>query len=175
MTRPDLDALQALLDKNPHDGTDAAQALLALPALIARVRELESYCAGYKKMIDAVTDPAVCEAAADALERLARERDDIREMLQNANRDAARLANIAYKYKWQVRDTARRAERAEAERDRANADAARYRWLRDGDGPQSSRWSRWRIEHWASPGPTWADIRGADLDAAIDAHLKEKP
>ena len=57
----------------------------------------------------------------------------------------------------------------------AQADARRYRWLRDGDGPRSSRWSRWRIEHWASPGPTWDDIRGADLDAAIDARLKGKP
>lgn len=57
--------------------------------------------------------------AADALERLAREKDDVRAMLQNTNRDAARLASLVDKYKWQVRDTCTRAERAEAERDNA--------------------------------------------------------
>ena len=54
----------------------------------------------------------------------------------------------------------------------ARADAERYRWLRgDVQDDFSTRWSRWRIEHWASPGPTWSDIRGADLDAAIDAAI----
>ena len=52
-------------------------------------------------------------------------------------------------------------------------DARRYRWLRDGGGAMSTRWSRWRIEHWASPNPTWTDVRGTDLDAAIDAALGE--
>lgn len=62
--------------------------------------------------------------------------------------------------------------RLRAECEALRADAGRYRWLRDGDGPESARWFRWRIEHWASPGPTWADIRGVDLDAAIDAARK---
>lgn len=59
--------------------------------------------------------------AADALERLARERDEVRAMLQNTNRDAARLASLVDKYKWQVRDTCARAERAEAEFDTLRA------------------------------------------------------
>ena len=59
--------------------------------------------------------------AADALERLARERDDTRAMLRNTNHDAARLASLVDKYKWQVRDTRKRAERAEAERDTLRA------------------------------------------------------
>lgn len=92
-----------------------------------------------------------------------------KDYLQRAER-AERELSLHHHEEW-----TKALAKVEAERDRANADAARYRWLRDGDGPQSSRWSRWRIEHWASPGPTWADIRGADLDAAIDAHLKEKP
>lgn len=59
---------------------------------------------------------------------------------------------------------------------RMAADAARYRWLRGNVPESSSRWSRWRIEHWASPGPTWSDVRSNDLDAAIDAALtKDKP
>lgn len=54
---------------------------------------------------------------AAALDRLRAERDELRAMLQGANRDAARLATLVDKYKWQVRDTCTRAERAEAERD----------------------------------------------------------
>lgn len=41
MTRPDLDALAALLAKNPHDSADAVTALVALPALLAYASELE--------------------------------------------------------------------------------------------------------------------------------------
>jgi hypothetical protein len=57
-----------------------------------------------------------------------------------------------------------------AERDRLRKDAERYRWLRgDGQHDSSSRWMRWRIEHWGSH--TWNDLRGAELDDAIDAAL----
>ena len=80
----------------------------------------------------------------------------------------ARAAEIGY----ELSGAKQRAERAEAELAAARADAERYRWLRgDVQDDFSTRWSRWRIEHWASPGPTWSDIRGADLDAAIDAAL----
>ena len=107
------------------------------------------------------------------VERQALEIAELRAMLQTANQANGRLAELAYKYKWQVQDTCTRAERAEAERDALRADAERYRWLRgDTQKDFSSRWSRWRIEHWASPGPTWCDIRGDDLDAAIDAARK---
>lgn len=83
----------------------------------------------------------------------------------------ARLRVDANKYPWLLQSHDIIAILAALEA--AQVDARRYQWLRDGDGPQSSRWSRWRIEHWASPGPTWADIRGADLDAAIDAAMGE--
>ena len=69
-------------------------------------------------------------------------------------------------------DIAAKYANAKRELAAARADAERYRWLRgDVQDDFSTRWSRWRIEHWASPGPTWSDIRGADLDAAIDAAL----
>ena len=62
---------------------------------------------------------------------------------------------------------------SEAERDRANADAARYRWLR-GDAPEhSERWMRWCLQRW--DGKCWHSLERAALDAAIDAHLKGKP
>lgn len=82
---------------------------------------------------------------AAALDRLRAERDELRAMLQGTNRDAARLATLVDKYKWQVRDTCARAERAEAERDtllaivRA-ADELRE-WLHpDRDSPDKLIW-----------------------------------
>jgi hypothetical protein len=65
-----------------------------------------------------------------------------------------------------------RCEQQAAQIERLRADAERYRWLRGDVAAHSTRWSRWRIEHWASPGPTWSDIRGDDLDAAIDAAMR---
>lgn len=53
---------------------------------------------------------------------------------------------------------------AEAERD-----AARYRWLRGGSGPQSVRWSRWSVQHWT--GSFWATVQSIGMDVAIDAAM----
>lgn len=50
----------------------------------------------------------------------------------------------------------------------ARADAARYRFLRGDTPPESSRWPRWNIERWNG---AWCPMRGAELDAAIDAAL----
>jgi hypothetical protein len=87
----------------------------------------------------------------------------------------AELETAGYAYRDQMRVELKRAERAESDLAAARADAERYRWLRgDVQDDFSTRWSRWRIEHWASPGPTWSDIRGADLDAAIDAAIAEE-
>lgn len=55
------------------------------------------------------------------VERQALEIAELRAMLQTANQANGRLAELAYKYKWQVRDTCTRAERAEAERDALRA------------------------------------------------------
>jgi len=132
MTRPDLDALAALLAKATPGPWDAPNG----ETMIDRVGTEDPVADAYH-----YEDAALIVAAVNALPAL-----------------------IA-----RVRELERERDEALAERDALRADAERYRWLRDGDGPQSSRWSRWRIEHWASPGPTWADIRGADLDAAIDA------
>lgn len=72
-----------------------------------------------------------------------------------------------------VRDAADEIERLRAENEALKKDAERYRWLR-GDVPaHSMRWARWRIEHWAREGPSWADIRWSDLDAAIDVARRE--
>lgn len=54
---------------------------------------------------------------------------------------------------------------------RMSQDAARYRWLRSDAPPESSRWPRWSLEHWS--GAAWCPMRGAELDAAIDAALKD--
>jgi hypothetical protein len=58
-----------------------------------------------------------------------------------------------------------------AERDALREDAERYRWLRGNVSETSTRWSRWRIEHW-SPESTWNDLRHADLDASVDKARK---
>lgn len=52
------------------------------------------------------------------------------------------------------------------------ADAERYRWLRGDAGPHSSRWPRWNVQHWNG---VWNPVSGADMDAAIDAAMKEGP
>lgn len=93
--------------------------------------------------------------AAYELERLARERDDVRAMLQNTNRDAARLASLVDKYKWQVRDTCTRAERAEAERDTLRAIVRAADAIRTGaDCPRcdSGKLRNPEKEHWESCG-----------------------
>ena len=47
--------------------------------------------------------------------------------------------------------------------------ADRYRWLRgDSCGDHSPRWTQWEIRCWRAPQWT-ADLRRAELDAAIDA------
>lgn len=58
---------------------------------------------------------------------------------------------------------------AEAEIERLREDAERYRWLRGDSCPDHSRrWARWEVRHWRQP--YWSDdLRGIDLDAAIDA------
>ena len=77
------------------------------------------------------------EAERNALratvERQAREIADKRAMLQNTNRDAAQLAHLADKYKWQVRDTCTRAERAEDLPRRAARDARHSRTRQGGE------------------------------------------
>ncbi len=48
------------------------------------------------------------------------------------------------------------------------ADAGRYRWLAGRNAPaHSARWGTWMLEKWGANG--WTPLRGADLDAAIDA------
>jgi len=56
-----------------------------------------------------------------------------------------------------------------AAHDALKADADRYRWLRGDSCPDhSSRWIEWEVRHWEAPFWT-GDLRGGDLDAAIDA------
>lgn len=66
------------------------------------------------------------------------------------------------------------AENAELRKQLADAekDATRYRFLAGVDVPQSStRWSRWRLEYWQPSCGGWNELRGAALNAAIDATL----
>lgn len=71
MTRPDLDAIAALLDKNPHDGADAATALIALPALLAYVRELEREPRYPASVVEAAIEAARRNTALAMRERAA--------------------------------------------------------------------------------------------------------
>ena len=70
----------------------------------------------------------------------------------------------AEKFKWQVRDTCKRAEKAESERDAYAKDAERYRWLREHNDSMSinppltvARVCGYGLEAWS----------GDDLDAAM--------
>lgn len=68
-----------------------------------------------------------------------------------------------------------RAERAEQEAAELRKDAERYRWLRGGsDVPAHSvRWGRWEINHWEGANG-WRNLLCSELDAAIDAAMKEE-
>lgn len=49
-------------------------------------------------------------------------------------------------------------------------DAQRYWFLSGAYVPQhSTRWSRWKLEHWDGYHSGWVPLTGTDLDAAIDA------
>ena len=52
----------------------------------------------------------------------------------------------------------------------AQADAARYRWLRGGAPSHSERWSRWNLQRW--DGSSWHSLERTALDAAIDTAMK---
>lgn len=54
----------------------------------------------------------------------------------------------------------------------AQADAARYRWLRGGAPGHSERWSRWNLQRW--DGSSWHSLERTALDAAIDAAMGEQ-
>lgn len=54
--------------------------------------------------------------------------------------------------------------------DAAQADAARYRWLRGGAPAHPERWSRWNLQRW--DGRSWHSPERTALDAAIDAAMK---
>ena len=56
--------------------------------------------------------------------------------------------------------------------ERQRKDAERYRWLR-GDGCQnhSRRWTQFEVRRWKAPMWT-ADMRGEELDDAIDVHMR---
>lgn len=57
---------------------------------------------------------------------------------------------------------------------RMSEDAARYRWLRGDSCPDRSvRWTQWEVRRWRAPYWT-GDLRGSNLDAAIDAALEGK-
>ena len=150
-----------------------------------------------KRIVKAVRD---IDAAREVFTEVCAERDRLR-----AERDAARadaLALAAERNNWQSmyqdamaeRDEARALNSAmiamlpstyymdppdggsvmpEEQMRRMSQDAARYRWLRSDAPPESSRWPRWSLEHWS--GAAWCPIRGAELDAAIDAALKDAP
>lgn len=62
-----------------------------------------------------------------------------------------------------------RIQHLEARLTEAERDAARYRWLRGGSGPQSVRWSRWSVQHWT--GSFWATVQSIGMDVAIDAAM----
>lgn len=102
----------------------AAPAPDADTALVERMpqrAEGEGYLAYAKRVA------SLCAERYDDIERLTRERDDVRAMLQNTNHDAARLAAMADKYKWQVRDTCKRAETVESALAAARAENGRMR------------------------------------------------
>lgn len=57
---------------------------------------------------------------------------------------------------------------------RMSEDAERYRWLRGDSCPDRSvRWTQWEVRRWRAPYWT-GDLRGSNLDAAIDAALEGK-
>lgn len=103
-------------------------------------------------------------------ERLLNERNAVRADLAAAReeldeeREAWDLANGTANLAIQHRNA------AEADLAAARVDAARYRFLRGDGPPESSSWPRWRIEQWCG---YWNLMRGADMDAAIDAALAE--
>lgn len=91
--------------------------------------------------------------ALDEIERL-------RAALTKANAQAER-----FEREWYLRGD---------EIEQLRADAERYRWLRGGpDVPSySSRWPRWEVRYW--DGRYWQTMFAEDLDATIDAAMKEQ-
>jgi hypothetical protein len=99
----------------------------------------------------------------DCLKKLRAERDAARAL------NSAMIATLPGTYYMDPPDGG--SVMPEEQMRRMSQDAARYRWLRSDAPPESSRWPRWSLEHWS--GAAWCPMRGAELDAAIDAALKD--
>lgn len=73
-----------------------------------------------------------------------------------------------------IKEAAAELRRLVAENERLREDAERYRWLRGDSCPDRSvRWTQWEVRRWRAPYWT-GDLRGSNLDAAIDAALEGK-
>lgn len=60
-------------------------------------------------------------------------------------------------------------EAALARAEGAEKDSERIKWLANGGGAWSLRWSRWNIAVWGIQGlPNWTDIRGEEFLKAVD-------
>jgi hypothetical protein len=147
----------------------------------ALIRELRSGEA-QRTVIDSVL---LCAKAADTIERLTRERDEAQQVCAEAYQVVGVLLDDTGQFETEhgtkildnlsehrpVHDdvlpwaTANTIERLTRERDEAVADAARYRWLRDGDGEWECFSGGWlHKNNLYGQGPS-------DLDAAIDAAI----
>ena len=87
------------------------------------------------------------------------------ECLEKAANKLVQLSELADKYKWQVRDTCARAEKAEAEVERLRVDAERWRYVQR---------NPWRAIDLLTAGCRFSPARWRDeANAAIDTAMRE--
>jgi len=128
--------------------------------LIERLRDKARLRAAHGLTGWVLAEEALLAQAADEIERLTAERDELRRQLDPMGEYASADELIA----------ALRAEKAEDEA--MKLDARRYRdWLRGGANipSESSRWARWEVRHWN--GRHWHTLFAEALDANIDAAM----
>ena len=186
----DADSIMALADAFRKSGSVEDEN--ALRAAVERlVRENALLWANLSELQQTWADNKPAVAYKERVERAERERDAAQKALdvsvQVCDLASERMKNDAKKIGMMkiLRDGHTAAEQlANAEKrvnewkeraERAEQDAARYRWLRGGsDIPAHSvRWGRWEINCWQGANG-WQNLLCSELDAAIDAAMKEK-
>ena len=125
--------------------------------LIERLRDKARLRAAHGLTGWVLAEEALLAQAADEIERLTAERDELARQFEPMGEPTSPDELIARLH-------------AECAEDEAiKRDAERYRWLRGDSCPDhSSRWTQWEVRCWKAPFWT-GDLRRADLDEAIDA------